>query len=81
MGTVGLTCGLTPTLGVVSQAILIILMFLGRVGIMTFGVGFLLLRQCGGSLSLRPGKNDDRITQLSRRMQPDENPVYPDDRI
>ena len=35
VGTVGLTLGITPTLGVVSQAILIALMFLGRVGGLT----------------------------------------------
>lgn len=35
VGTVGLTLGITPTLGVASQFILIILMFLGRVGGLT----------------------------------------------
>lgn len=35
VGTVGLTLGITPNLGVVSQAVLIILMFLGRVGGLT----------------------------------------------
>lgn len=35
IGTVGLTLGITPGLGVVSQIILIILMFLGRVGGLT----------------------------------------------
>ena len=35
VGTVGLTLGITSTLGVVSQAVLIVLMFLGRVGGLT----------------------------------------------
>lgn len=35
VGTVGLTLGITPTLGIVSRIILIILMFFGRVGGLT----------------------------------------------
>lgn len=35
VGTVGLTLGITPELGVLSQGILIALMFLGRVGGLT----------------------------------------------
>lgn len=35
VGTVGLTLGITPGLGIVSQVILILLMFLGRVGGLT----------------------------------------------
>lgn len=35
VGTVGLTLGITPSLGVLSQSILILLMFLGRVGGLT----------------------------------------------
>lgn len=35
IGTVGLTLGLTPSLGIVSKIILITLMFLGRVGCLT----------------------------------------------
>ena len=35
IGTVGLSLGLTPNLGVASQLILIVLMFLGRVGGLT----------------------------------------------
>ena len=35
VGTVGLTLGITPELGCVSQVILIVLMFLGRVGGLT----------------------------------------------
>lgn len=35
IGTVGLTLGITPSLGIASQCILIVLMFLGRVGGLT----------------------------------------------
>lgn len=41
IATVGLTAGLTPTLGVPAKLLLMVLMFFGRVGIMTIGVGFL----------------------------------------
>lgn len=41
LGTVGLTTGITPLLGVGSKTLLIIFMFFGRVGIMTFSLGFL----------------------------------------
>lgn len=40
MGTVGLSLGLTPTLSAVSKVILILLMYLGRVGILTIGFAF-----------------------------------------
>lgn len=42
LATVGLTTGITAQLNVISQIILIILMFFGRVGIMTISLGFLL---------------------------------------
>ena len=35
VGTVGLTLGITPDLGMISQGILIILMYFGRVGGLT----------------------------------------------
>ena len=35
IGTVGLTLGITPELGMVSRGILILLMFFGRVGCLT----------------------------------------------
>ena len=35
VATVGLTLGVTPGLGILSQAVLILLMFLGRVGGLT----------------------------------------------
>lgn len=40
MGTVGLSLSLTPTLSVTSKIILIILMYAGRVGILTIGLTF-----------------------------------------
>lgn len=41
LATVGLSAGLTPNLNVISQIIIIIFMFFGRVGIMTISLGFL----------------------------------------
>lgn len=42
IATVGLTTGITPMLGAGSHLILIVLMFFGRVGIITISLGFLL---------------------------------------
>lgn len=42
IATVGLTTGITPQLNAMSHLILIVLMFFGRVGIMTISLGFLL---------------------------------------
>ena len=39
--TVGLTTGITPVLSAASQIVLIVLMFFGRLGIMTISVGFM----------------------------------------
>ena len=44
-GTVGLSMGLTPTLLPASKIILIMLMYLGRVGVLTLGVAVLMRRQ------------------------------------
>lgn len=41
IGTVGLTVGITPALSVPSRLIVICLMFLGRVGILSFSMAFL----------------------------------------
>lgn len=41
LATVGLTAGVTPSLGVASQILLIIFMYFGRVGILTLSMGFL----------------------------------------
>ena len=42
MGTVGVTMGITPELGAVSKVTLVTLMYLGRVGILSFSMAFLL---------------------------------------
>jgi len=36
-GTVGISMGITPTLGAVSRIILILIMFMGRIGVLTMG--------------------------------------------
>ena len=41
LGTVGLTAGVTPILGVPAQLLLILFMYFGRVGILTISLGFL----------------------------------------
>nr|WP_291832322.1 potassium transporter TrkG [Candidatus Microthrix sp.] len=41
-GTVGLTTGITPTLGGGSHAVLIVMMFVGRVGPITLGAALVL---------------------------------------
>lgn len=45
--TVGITTGITPQLGVVSQLVLIVFMFFGRLGIMTISVGFMAADRAG----------------------------------
>lgn len=42
IATVGLSTGITPLLNEISQIILIVLMYFGRVGVMTVSLGFLL---------------------------------------
>lgn len=44
-GTVGLSLGITPTLGPGSLVLLMVLMYLGRVGIMTLAIAFMSRRQ------------------------------------
>ena len=41
MATVGLTCGITPDLTPASQSLIILLMYLGRVGILSFSIAFM----------------------------------------
>ena len=41
MGTVGLTTGITPDLSLFSHLLLIFLMYVGRVGILSFSIAFL----------------------------------------
>ena len=38
MGTVGLTTGITPTLSIFSQSLLILLMYTGRIGLLSFSI-------------------------------------------
>ena len=45
IATVGLSTGITPGLNLLSKLILIVLMFFGRVGVMTISLGFLLSNQ------------------------------------
>ncbi len=42
LATVGLTTGITPVLGLPAKILLIALMYFGRVGILTFSLGFLM---------------------------------------
>ena len=42
LGTVGLTTGITATLGIPAQVLLIVFMYFGRVGVLTISLGFLL---------------------------------------
>lgn len=44
-GTVGLTLGITPTLGSVDKAALIVTMFMGRVGVLTMGMAITVRMQ------------------------------------
>ena len=41
MGTVGLTVGITPGLSLFSRGVLVVLMYVGRVGILSFSIAFL----------------------------------------
>jgi trk system potassium uptake protein TrkH len=47
LGTVGLTTGITSTLGLASRILLIFMMFLGRVGVLSLSVAF--MNRSGGS--------------------------------
>ena len=42
MGTVGVTMGITPSLTVPSALLVAALMFLGRVGILSFSIAFII---------------------------------------
>ena len=42
LGTVGLTAGVTPLLGMPAQLLIILFMYFGRVGILTISLGFLM---------------------------------------
>lgn len=55
IGTVGLSTGITPTLGTISRAILIFLMFFGRVGGLT--IIFATFSAANNSISKKPLEN------------------------
>lgn len=42
LATVGLTAGVTPELSIISQYLIIVFMFFGRVGVLTISLGFLM---------------------------------------
>ena len=44
-GTVGVSMGLTPTLEAASRVILIVMMYMGRVGVLTLGVAVFMRRR------------------------------------
>ena len=56
LGTVGLTAGLTGTLGTAPLILLIVFMFFGRVGIMTIGMGFLTASRAEERFEYAPAK-------------------------
>jgi len=56
IATVGLSLGLTPGLGAVSRLLLILLMFLGRVGIITVGMAALMRGDREEDIRLPEGK-------------------------
>lgn len=56
IATVGLSMGVTPTLGVFSRCFLILLMFVGRVGIITVGMSALMRSYPDDSIKLPEGK-------------------------
>lgn len=51
MGTVGLTTGLTPGLSPFSQTLIILLMYLGRVGVLSFSIALMTRRRRRGKIS------------------------------
>lgn len=56
VATVGLSMGITPTLGVFSRCFLIVLMFVGRVGIITVGMSALMRSYPDDRIKLPEGK-------------------------
>lgn len=56
IATVGLSLGLTPELGLLSRLLLILLMFLGRVGIITVGMAALMRGNDEADIKLPEGK-------------------------
>lgn len=56
IATVGLSTGITPTLGTFSRIFLVLLMFLGRVGIITVGMAAFMKSYPDDSIKLPEGK-------------------------
>lgn len=54
-GTVGVSMGLTPTLAAASRVILIVMMYMGRVGVLTLGVAVFMLPQRAAKAQI-PGR-------------------------
>ena len=50
MGTVGITVGITPSLSVFSRLLIIALMYMGRVGLLSFSIAFLVRGKKKGKL-------------------------------
>ena len=42
LATVGVTAGVTPSLGIPAQILMMIYMYFGRVGVLTISLGFLM---------------------------------------
>lgn len=55
-GTAGLSTGITPTLSTASHCLLIALMYFGRVGVLTLGVGVLMRRQSPPKITYPEGQ-------------------------
>ena len=55
-GTAGLSTGITPGLSTFSQCLLIVLMYFGRVGVLTLGVGILMHRQSPPKITYPEGQ-------------------------
>ena len=47
LATVGLTAGVTPTLSIPAQLMIIVFMYFGRVGVLTISLGFLMGDKAG----------------------------------
>ncbi|MEG1607471.1 MAG: potassium transporter TrkG [Mucinivorans sp.] len=59
LGTVGLTAGVTSSLSTIGQLIVIILMYIGRIGVITFGVAMLTRMAKKGPNEINAPKDND----------------------
>ena len=55
-GTAGLSMGITPQLSAFSRCLLIALMYFGRVGVLTLGVGVLMRKQSPPKITYPEGQ-------------------------